>query len=359
MNLERVEQTAEAVLYEGYMLYPYRTSAIKNQQRWNFGVLCPRLYSEQQDGSEAWTMQTQCIVQGNSSTQLSVKIRFLQIVDRSIGRLIHPLDEMPTDREPEVELVDKLETGGQTLVPWQEAVERSVIPEPVRPAAASLHQVKYFDVPSGRELEPVLNDQGLIAGAIVREWKALSGSLETDSEQVHDGVMKITVRLHNLTQGRIPSYQARANALMFSLVSAHTILTVANGQFVSLLDPPETLKSLASECKNLGTWPVLVGDEGDRDTMLSSPIILYDYPQIAPESPGSLFDGTEIDEILSLRILTMTEEEKHEMRQSDQRARQILERTENMPPEQFAKLHGALRGLQPSIPTIPSTKETR
>ena len=134
---------------------------------------------------------------------------------------------------------------------------------------------------------------------------------------------------------------------MYSLVSAHTILTVEDGEFVSLLDPPENLRSLAAECSNIGTWPVLVGEEGERNTMLSSPIILYDYPQIAPESPGSLFDGTEIDEILSLRILTMTDEEKHEMRQSDRRAREILERTENMPPEQFMKLHGALRGLHP------------
>jgi hydrogenase maturation protease len=124
---------------------------------------------------------------------------------------------------------------------------------------------------------------------------------------------------------------------------------VENGRFISLLDPPESLTSLAEGCRNVGTWPVLVGDEGDRDTMLSSPIILYDYPQIAPESAGGLFDGTEIDEILSLRILTMTEEEKLEMRQADQRVRQILERTESIPPEQFMKLHGVLRGLHPLI----------
>ncbi len=93
---------------------------------------------------------------------------------------------------------------------------------------------------------------------------------------------------------------------------------------------------------------MLVGEEGQRDTMLSSPIILYDYPQIAPESPGDLFDGAEIDEILSLRIMTMTDEEKREMRQSDDRARQILERTETLPAEHFAKLHGALRGLRPA-----------
>ena len=81
--------------------------------------------------------------------------------------------------------------------------------------------------------------------------------------------------------------------------------------------------------------------------MLASPIILYDYPSIAPESTGNLFDATEIDEILSLRILTHTDEEKREMRESDDRVRELLERTESMPDEQFIKLHGILRGLGP------------
>ncbi len=121
------------------------------------------------------------------------------------------------------------------------------------------------------------------------------------------------------------------------------------GEFVSLLDPPDSLRSSIETCNNQGAFPVLVGEAGQRDTMLASPIILYDYPQIAPESAGDLFDGTEIDEILSLRIMTMTDEEKREMRESDERARQMLERTENMPAEQFMKLHGALRGLR-SIP---------
>ena len=113
------------------------------------------------------------------------------------------------------------------------------------------------------------------------------------------------------------------------------------------MDPPETLKSLVQDCNNLHTWPVLVGNEGECNTMLSSPIILYDYPQIAPESPGSLFDGTEIDEILTLRIMTLTDEEKEEMRHGDERTREILERTEALSPEQFMKLHGVIRSLRP------------
>jgi hypothetical protein len=88
---------------------------------------------------------------------------------------------------------------------------------------------------------------------------------------------------------------------------------------------------------------VLAGDAAPADTMLASPIILYDYPRIASESPGALFDGTEIDEILSLRILTLTEQEKREMRETDPRARDLLERTEALDLEQWMRLHGALR----------------
>jgi hypothetical protein len=344
MNLDRVEKIAEAVLYEGYMLYPYRASAVKNQQRWNFGVLCPRSYSESQNGSEAWTMQTECLLQGNSFSRLNVQIRFLQIVNRSIGRLTHPLHELPKDTEPEFEVVDRLGVCEQTFVPWQETMKREVVVPPLQEASSSLQQPVEF--PSKREFEPLRNEGGMIVGVIVREWKTLSGLVEVDSNQCSDGVIKSTVRIRNLTVFEPSQHPSRADALMYSFISTHTLLAIEDGEFISLLDPPESLRNLVDECRNIGTWPVLGGEEGDRDTMLSSPIILYDYPQTAPESSGDLFDGTEIDEILSLRILTMTEEEKCEMRQSDQRARQILERTESMPPEQFMKLHGALRALR-------------
>ena len=106
------------------------------------------------------------------------------------------------------------------------------------------------------------------------------------------------------------------------------------------------MQTFVKGCQNLRTWPVMVGNKGERDAMLSSPIILYDYPQIAPESPGALFDGSEIDEILSLRIMTLSDDEKEQMRQ-DERTREILERTEALTPEQFMKMHGTIRDLRP------------
>ena len=118
----------------------------------------------------------------------------------------------------------------------------------------------------------------------------------------------------------------RAVALRRSLVAAHSLIGIDQGVFLSLLDPPEWAKPAAEACRNLHTWPVLIGEEGRRDAMLSSPIILYDHPTIAPESPGDLFDATEIDEILTLRTMALTEAEKREARATDERAAAIAER---------------------------------
>ncbi len=345
MNLAGVEKIAEAVLYEGYMLYPYRASAIKNRQRWNFGVLTPRSYSELNGGAEAWLMQTECLLEADASTRLDIEIRFLQIVNRTVGKCAPPLDELPADGEPKVDFVQKLSVDERDYVPWQEAIERKVVIAALSPAASSFPQHSCFEFSARRELEPVRGHEGRIEGVIVREQAALAGAVEVNLKSCREGLIQVRVCLRNLTADGISQFEGREEALMHSLVSAHAILGVENGRFISLLEPPDDLEDWAAKCANIGTWPVLVGEQGSREAMLSSPIILYDYPQIAPESPGSLFDGTEIDEILSLRILTMTEEEKREMRQGDDRTRQILERTEQMPPEQFMKLHGVLRGL--------------
>ena len=139
----------------------------------------------------------------------------------------------------------------------------------------------------------------------------------------------------------------RDEALLRSLLSAHTILTLSGGEFVSLLDPPDDLRDLVSECKNVGNFPVLVGDEGELDIMLCSPIVLYDYPQIAPESAGDFYDGTEMDEMLTLRVMTLTDDEKSEIRQADHHSRNLLQRTEESAREQLARTHGAIRSMRP------------
>ena len=356
MNLSAVELIAKAVLYEGYMLYPYRPSSVKNQQRWNFGVLCPRSYSEALNGSEAWTMQTECLVEGSFLTGLEVRVRFLQLIARSVGELITPLSDLLPVETPEFRLVDKLAVNDRVYQPWQEAVEREIsVPLCNVEALARSPITQAFSFAAEKQFESLRESdgksggesRGMIVGILVRDRSALFGEVEVASARQDNGAFKVSVCIRNTTPFEISSETNREEALSGALVSAHTVLGVQDGRFVSMLAPPEQMSEQAASCKNVGTWPVLVGEEGQCDTVLSSPIILYDYPQIAPESAGDLFDGTEIDEILSLRIMTLTDDEKREMSQSDERVRQMLERTETMPVEQLMKLHGVLRGLRP------------
>jgi hypothetical protein len=135
------------------------------------------------------------------------------------------------------------------------------------------------------------------------------------------------------------------------------LVSAGGGRFLSLLEPPEWARPLAESCENLHTWPVLIGDDVRRDTMLSSPIILYDYPQIAPESPGDLFDSTEIDEILSLRTAALTEDEKREARATDDRAAAIIDRTDAMPREILERLHGTIRYVRDATGATGSAPE--
>ncbi len=347
MNAAPVDGIVKAVLYEGYMLYPYRPSAVKNRQRFNFGVVYPRQYSEAQGGTDAWTMQTECLVEGNEETQCEVCVRFLRMVDRTVEKLQEPARELPPLKASNAVKIEKLEANGKIYQAWQEAVEESIEVAEFNISSLAARAMQWpFQLSARQEREAIRDESGLVVGILLRDKACISGSIELSAERLNDGLFKLRAQILNTTPILPGASLTREEALARSLVSAHTILESHRGDFVSLVDPPDARREDAQRCQNIGAWPVMVGDEGQRNTMLSSPIILYDYPQVAPESPGDLFDGAEIDEILSLRIMTMTDDEKAEMRECDDRARRILERTESLPNEHFMKLHGALRGLR-------------
>jgi len=354
MNAAIVDGIVKAVLYEGYMLYPYRPSAVKNRQRFNFGVVYPRAYSEMQRGTDACMMQTECLVEGNNDTQCAVTVRFLRMVTRTVAKLSAPVAELSELTEAACETVESLQANGKSFQPWQEAVEETIEVTDFSLSALASQPMQWpFRLSSKREREAIRDDRGQIVGIIFRDKSNIAGMIEFAAQRLQAGLFKLSVRISNTSRMDDLQVTSREEALARSLVSAHTILEARAGNFVSLVDPPDIFRDFAATCQNVGTWPVLVGENGQRDTMLSSPIILYDYPEIAPESPGDLFDGAEIDEILSLRIMTLTDDEKREMRQSDDRARRILERTEAMPDEQWMKLHGALRGLRAAKGEMP------
>jgi hypothetical protein len=294
--MDAVARIADAVLYEGYVLWPYRRTALKNQRRWTFGGVYPGAWAAEHP-DDASVMQTQCLVLGDPAA-LDVRVRFLHVVWRQVMDAGEPVDE--------------LSVQGERLVSWEEAVERELGPGPL-------------DIPAGSEPD----------GPIVRSWRALRGEISLRTEPLRAGLWRVTVRISNQTP--LPDGADRQVALAHTFCSTHTVLRGA--RFVSLTDPPAELRDEAERCENIGTWPVLIDDE----TMLSSPIILPDHPEVAPESPGDLFDGGEIDQLLTLSILSMTDEEKADMRAADPRTRAILERTEALSREELMRLYGRWR----------------
>ncbi|GLY40872.1 hypothetical protein Amsp01_068950 [Amycolatopsis sp. NBRC 101858] len=295
--LDQARAIGDAVLYEGYLLYPYRASAGKNKVRWQWGVLVPPSYASAEIGEHA-SARAECLLEPLERTILHVKVRFLQT---------------------------------RTRLTWDEAIEHEIdfeLPLSELPAETP------FSVPGAEGAHP-------LSGVLTARVDPLDGPF---------GGARLRLDLHNTTSW--PSDGVREHALRHSLLAAHLVLSVDTGHFLSMLDPPEWAKPAVDACRQERLWPVLIGDTSRSTVMLASPIILYDNPSIAEESPGDLFDGTEIDEILTLRTMTLTDEEKREARATDPRAAAIVDRVDSMPPELLERLHGAVRSLRPVEPSV-------
>lgn len=341
MSLSSVERIVTSVLYEGYILYPYRASAVKNRQRFTFGTLYPSAFCNPATGTDRCLMRTECLVNG-SDPVVDVRVRFLQPQAREIRR-VSSADFASAGNSSAApgELVETLEVEGRTYQTWQEAVEREIPVCGVVLSDATTHVRHTFAFPAHQDDDWIRTSDGAVAGHLSRRQLAVEGGVTIDTVSLSDTCWKLGVSVSNDTP--LAGLGTRDEVLLQSLASTHTILQAVHGEFVSLFDPPEALREAAAACENSGTWPVLVGEQPARDVMLSSPIILYDYPQVAPESAGDFFDLTEVDEMLSLRVMTLTDDEKQLMRSIDDRARRILQRTEALDDEHWLALHGAAR----------------
>ena len=305
MNFDDARAVADAVMYEGYILYPYRASAAKNQSRWQFGVVMSPGYAAA-DPSERAFAQTECVLEHTGQPALELVIRFLQVQRRS--------------------------GNGPS---WDEAVEREVA---VAVDAAQLlggaECVTEFEIAGGEERE----------GGVTRRREALTGAVSVLASPLPCpwGAARLRVRVDNRgAPAALPP--SRADALPTALVAAHMIIGLRGGAFISMTDPPEWASAGVQACENIGCWPVLAGADGGRQVMLSTPIILYDHPELAPESPGDLYDGTEIDEILSLRTLALSDDEKQQARATDPRAAALIDRVEALGADDFNRMHGTIR----------------
>jgi hypothetical protein len=348
-RFEVARSVADAVLYEGYVLYPYRASSRKNQVRWQFGVLTPPAYSAS-DRSERSSMRTECIIDPGARPELSVRIRCLHVQHRGIEAASCRSDAALFSP------VDSIVVGPDTYVDWDEAVEQTVdLPtldlsgvgqfDPCQSLVEQTSHEETFTFAGCTEDELIYTSEGVVAGRIVRSRQAVQGRVVVVATRSNEDApfAKVAVTVENTSDVAGPGTR-RDDVMGSSLVAVHTMLAIDDGRFVSLLDPPEEAAVAVAGCSNEGTFPVLIAGE---DLVLSSPIILYDYPQVAPESPGDLYDSTEIDEILALRVLTLTDEEKSEARGTDPRAAAIIDRCDAMAPEMWERLHGTMRSLSP------------
>jgi hypothetical protein len=338
MSLDLARTVADAVLYEGYLLYPYRATSRKNQARWQFGVLGPVGAAEDGVGEEP-TMSIQCLLDPGqviedaavSTATVTLYLRFLQLQ----RRIVEASDAAaPSGFVP----VDQLVVAEGPVFSWDEAMEQ----EHTWPAFSLPELAEGISRPvvvsGGDDIEPLTRSDGSVAGRIVRRRWPLHATLSAATVEV-DGYLRLTLSVENTAER--PANPE--DAIRRSMIGTHLLLQASAAEFVSLLDPPPRAEQAVASCEQHRCWPVLAGPPGSSEVVLGSPIILYDHPEVAAESPGALFDSTEIDEILSLRVMTMTEEEKAEARATDPRVSEIIDRCDQMKPEVLQQLHGVLR----------------
>ncbi len=356
-TLESARAVADAVLFEGYVLYPYRASAQKNRMRWQWGVLMPPDVVEADSSERSWS-QTECLLEGKDPVVV-LRVRCLHVQQRRVEA---------ADSGGFIES-SALDVGDTRYVPWDEAVEENMEVELAVSDLLDTPAEIPFEFAAGDDVESIHLPDGSVAGRLVRRRWPLSGALIVDAVQPVGpyGVIKLRARVENRTTGADPA-DIRDIVVRHALVAAHLVMGIRGGSFLSLLEPPRWATGYAEECENVGTFPVLTGVPGQEDAMLSSPIILYDHPQVAPESTVEFFDSTEMDEMLSLRAMTLTDAEQREARGTDPRAAALLDQVNNMPQEMLDRLHGAVRYLEgvtgaasvPGVaadPTLPKQSE--
>jgi hypothetical protein len=335
-GLAAARRVADTVLYEGYLLYPYRASAAKNQLRLQFGVLSPAGAAAAGVG-EPPALAATVLLRPAPAARLDVYVRFLQVQARAVQARV----------DGGYAAVDRLPVGGAEWVPWYEAVDREVVVGGLTAADLLAGRSVPVEVGGGTDVEELRDPAGAVLGRLVRTRWPVTAELTLSASTV-DGYLRLAVGLRN-TAAWDPAESGRDLASRRALVGAHLLLAGADAGLVSLTDPPADAAAAAGSCRNGRWWPALVGG-----AVLLAPMILPDQAEIAPESPGDMFDATEIDEILTLRVMTLTDAEKAAARGTDPRAAAIVDRCDSLPDAALDRLHGARRDVP--APTPPADR---
>jgi hypothetical protein len=307
---------ARTVLYEGYLLWPYRRSALKNRHRFTIGGVYPEHYAA--IASDRSRAAFDALLVG-STAAVTVTVRFLRLVRRQVM-----LDGIA---------VDEAAVGDRRYVTWDEAIEEE--------AGTSINAASASQTPI--TCSAFERDESIGADAMLRRSaRKLQARLLCALDPIEGGY-RLRVDVINDTPW---DGGDRDDALRSTLLACHVVAHATGGGFVSTVDPPDTLRAAADTCRTEGLWPVLALPEPDTTTVFAAPIILEDRPRIAPESSGDFFDGGEIDELLVHSIRALTDAERDEIRATDPRAGEILDRSLDLDPRELARLHGAVRSSE-------------
>jgi hypothetical protein len=309
---DALEQLLDSLLYEGYALYPYTPGATKNATPTPFGILYPPAYAAA-SASTFDHLELRCILHAPPDARLHAEVRFLQA-----GGARHEAAARGVG-------LDDVAVGSLAA-----ARVGSLAAGPVGPPAAG---------PVG----PPVADRDVAGRAREREVDVgdessgrLSLALGLWAHARGAGTWELAFRVENRTPCA-PGLD-RTGALAHALLSTHAVVRVRGGRFVSPLERP---------CESVNTFPVLASP--DDDVVLGTAIVLPDHPRIAPESRGSLFDSTEIEEALLLHVQALSEAEREEIQRHDDPAvREMVARAAAATPEEILALHGRVTLRDPA-----------
>ncbi|HEY4121823.1 MAG TPA: hypothetical protein VGM56_28345 [Byssovorax sp.] len=305
---------ARAVLYEGYVLYPYRASSLKNRAPCLLGALVPDAASA---GETRAFFEVVALAAAEGDARVTATARFLHVA-----------------------LVERADAPR-----WHDADERAI----------TLDLGALEDLARGSTSVDFAFDgaDGVAEGA-TRRGARVEGRLTARAERLDTELYRVVVRLENRTA---VSTGADATAVACgALAAAHALLSIEGGVWISSIDPPDDVREASAARASVGVFPVLLGDPGERALLFASPFALGDHPCIAPESPGDFHDGAEIDEMLALRVRTMTAAEIAEARALDPRSRAVIDRTLALDDAALARLHA---GRFPAALAAPKAERAR
>lgn len=352
MDFSIARGIADAVLYEGYLLYPYTATSPKNKLRWQFGIVVPQAHEAVGTG-EHGHQQTDVLFETTGDAAIDVSFRFLHIEARTIEER----------RDAGFVPVASLTVDGTQHLTFDESIERDVVASYRVAAGCTLASVEKIEVSiafdGGRRVEDLRDTCGELVGRTVYERWPIRGVLSVWTEPLSDTVSRLHVRVENRSE--VVSALERGVVIRTAFVSAHTLIGSTDGTFWSPIDPPDATLAAASRLTSEHTWPVLVGDRNAdarrASIVLSSPIVLADFPEIAKNTRADAFDGTEIDELLGLSVLSLSDAERARARATDPRARAIVERAEALGAADIARTHATCE----AVPTfgMPGSLETQ